>query len=52
MEEARGKAYDLLQPLLDSPPIGALLKDHLLIGIVLSKGIHWNQVRSEDTQRW
>lgn len=52
MKNARGKAQHLLQPLLEGSPVAPLLEDHLLVGVVLSKGIDWNQVRPEETQSW
>lgn len=51
MKKARGKAQDLLQPPLHSSPVGPLLKNYLLVGVVLSKGIHWNQVRPAETEQ-
>lgn len=50
MKNTRGKAQELLQSLLESSPVGSLLKDDLLVGIVLSKGVNWNQVRPAATQ--
>lgn len=37
MKQTGGKAEELLQPLLPHSPAAALLKNHLLVGIVLSK---------------
>lgn len=44
VKNARGETQDLLKPLLQASPVASLLKDHLLVGIILSKRIHWNEV--------
>lgn len=51
MEKTGGEAQQLLQPLLPESPVAALLENHLLVGIILPKGIHRNQVRPEDRSR-
>lgn len=50
MKKARSKTQNLLESLLDGSPVASLFKDHLLVGVVLSKRINWNQVRPEETQ--
>lgn len=37
MEQTGGEAQELLQPPLPGSPVAALLKYHLLVGIVLPK---------------
>lgn len=49
MKKARGKAQDLLKPFLQASPVAALFKDHLLVGVILSERIHWNQVRPDES---
>lgn len=44
MEQAWGKAQELLELLLGQSQEGPLLKDHLLVHLVLSEGIHRHQV--------
>lgn len=46
MEDARGEANVLLELLLDPSAPGALLKDHLLVDLILSKRVGGNQVGS------
>lgn len=46
MEDAGGETNILLELLLDPSAPGALLKDHLLVYLILSKGIGGNQVSS------
>lgn len=46
MEDAWGKANVLLELLLHPPAPGALLKDHLLVHLILPKGVGGNQVGS------
>lgn len=46
MEDARGETNILLELLLDPAAPGAFLKDHLLVHLILSKGIGGNQVGS------
>lgn len=50
MKKAWGKTQDFLESLLDGSPVASLFKDHLLVGVVLSKRINWNQVRPEETR--
>lgn len=45
VEQTGGEAQQLLEPLLPDPPVAALLEDHLLVGIILPKRVHWDQVR-------
>lgn len=44
MKQAGGKTQDLLKSLLQGSPVASLFKDHLLVGIILSKRIHWDEV--------
>lgn len=46
MEDARGETNILLELLLDPAAPGAFLKDHLLVHLILSKGIGGNQIGS------
>lgn len=46
MEDAGGETNILLELLLDPSAPGALLKDHLLVYLILSKGIGGNQISS------
>jgi hypothetical protein len=46
MEDAWGKANVLLKLLLDPSAPGALLEDHLLVYLILPKGVSGNQVSS------
>lgn len=46
MEDARGETNILLELLLDPAAPGALLKDHLLVYLILSKGIGGDQISS------
>ena len=46
MEDAWGEANVLLELLLDPVAPGALLKDHLLVDLILSKGVSGDQVGS------
>lgn len=46
MEDARGETNILLELLLDPAAPGAFLKDHLLVHLILSKGIGGNQISS------
>lgn len=46
MEDAGGETNILLELLLDPSAPGALLKDHLLVYLILSKGISGNQISS------
>lgn len=51
VKKAGGKAQDLLKPLLQASPVASLFKDHLLVGVILSKRIDWNQVRPDEPQQ-
>lgn len=51
MKKAGGKAQDLLKPLLQASPVASLFKDHLLVGVILSERIDWNQVRPDEPQQ-
>lgn len=44
MEDAGGETNILLEFLLDPSAPGALLKDHLLVYLILSKGVGGNQI--------
>lgn len=46
MEDAWGETNILLELLLDPSAPGAFLKDHLLVYLILSKGIGGNQISS------
>lgn len=46
MEDTWGKADVFLELLLDPSAPGALLKDHLLVDLILPKGVGRNQVGS------
>lgn len=51
MKKAGGEAQDLLKPLLQASPVASLFKDHLLVGVILTERIDWNQVRPDKSRQ-